>query len=196
MFNETWLRNDEFFFVLSQFYDGLNDYYAEYQINLGALVRKLLVDLVRLFYNVFNTQTSVRVDDTCLDAQLDESLSLFEPLPSAVSVGEGSPLQSVIERLLACLESIKMLNAGLTRTRDMLIELYAMYEEQAGGGECVRLVAKMSVCSMCVANGETTTTTPPSRPCVDSCLAAYKKCVNIDFAQLDVLWSSYIGMKS
>jgi hypothetical protein len=176
MFNETWLRNDEFFFIFNQFYDGLNDYYGEYQIDLRELIRKLFTDLTKLFYNVFNSQSSVRLDETCLEANFD-SLSLFD----------SSTLHFVVNRLVACLESVKMLNTGLTEARDLLIELYAKYETP--GEECLRSIAKMSSCSMCLANYREET----SRPCLDSCATVYKKCVNVDFAQLDLLWSSYIG---
>jgi hypothetical protein len=176
MFNETWLRNDEFFFIFNQFYDGLNDFYGEYQSNLRDLIRKLFIDLTRLFYNVFNTQASVRIDDTCLESNFD-SLNSFD----------SGGLHSVMNRLVACLESIKVLNSGLTRVRDLLIELYAKYESPSES--CLRSMTQMSSCSMCMANFKPETT----RPCMDSCVNAYKKCVNVDFAQLDLLWKSYIG---
>ena len=177
MFNETWSRNNKFFFVFNLFYDNINDYYGEYQINLRDLFKKFFVELTMVFYDDFNNQKHVHLDEKCLESNLD-----------SFDIYDFNILHFVINRLAACLESVKLFNSGLTLTRDLFIEFYAKYEMPSD--DCVHMLTKMSSCSTCLPNRFLDS----AKPCLDSCLSSYKKCMNLDSVQFNLLWNSYIGI--
>lgn len=158
-----------------QFFAGLKNYYSEYQVNLKDIIKKLFANVARMILSlsapkIYNPR---QIDDRCLDEFLLDS-----------------DIRMELEKKLECaLESVRLFSAGLTRIRDVVIEIYAKLDSSK---QCVRELTQTYSCSMCLRD-EFMARKRTVRPCYRTCVDAYKSCVNFDLNKIDPVWNLYIS---
>jgi hypothetical protein len=176
--NETKLSINDFNYITSLFYDGLLDFYGEYQINLRILIQNLMLDLVKIFYEYFNLDKEITLDDFCLE----KNLLNFNLINT-------SSMNSVVNGLIISIDSIKLFNIGLTKMRDFLIDFLSKFDSI--DYDCVRQLTRIETCQIC---DQMFDSNNHIGSCVDICVESYLKCLKLDILQFDLETKSYINL--
>jgi hypothetical protein len=196
MFNATYnTRNSEQVnrnrLVFIEFFEDVKKFYGDYPIDISKVIRKVFISLTKIMYNLLNSNYTIHKkssdeDQAILFECIDKSFDSINPL--------GSKLPKLTEdKLTKALQAVKLFTSGLTRTRDIIIEMYSLFERPSE--ECKRSLTKITACSACTQSFSQliTKNLASVRPCFDSCLTVYKKCIGIDLERLNPIWNSYLG---
>ena len=172
-------------YVFNQFFEGLKDFYREYPIDINKLIKKLFVNITVLMFNLLDeidetkAELSGHLNETCIEQHFD----MIKPF--------GSTLPFEIEtQLVRSLEAVKLFTIGITKIRDIIVELYSKFENPTD--ECMRTLTRMSTCSMC-SPGFGNQVDDEIKPCMSYCLHVYAKCIEVDLNQMNPVWNSYLG---
>lgn len=105
--------------LFAEFFDGLRSYYREYPINIKKTVRTLFVHITRVMLDFFDEESSNKsqLDEKCID----EHFETIEPFGPKI----GTHIES---HLIKSIEAIKLFTIGITKIRNMIIELYSKLE--------------------------------------------------------------------
>lgn len=162
--------------IFYEFYDEIKNYFSEYQVNLKETLTKTFQNL---FSTMLNIYTNENFDESCIKQNIDK----INPFGSDI-------VKEMENQLKLCLESVKLFNTGLTKARDIILELYSKFENPSE--ECQRMVTTMTSCSLCNSD-EFYVEKVLMKPCYKTCLDVYKKCFSIDSMKFDSSWDTFLG---
>lgn len=182
MFNKTYHNQyAKYSYIFEQFYEGLKSFYGEYPIDIKSLIRKLFLNITKIMFNLLK-HDAYRLDEKCLDLYFD-SLEPFGP----------NIVVNLEKQLVTSLKSVKIFTSGLTKIRDMIIEVYSKLEQPSS--ECNKILTRMTSCSICVGDSMRSYRYE-IKPCMEYCLEVYKKCIAVDILRLDPIWNNYLSKSS
>ena len=163
--------------IIFDFYSSLKSYFSEYQINLADSLLKTFLSLFAT--NLNSSTTQYHFSDSCLF----QNLFSIKPFGPEII----SEMQSQIQSML---ESAKFFSSGLTKARDIVLEIINRLESSSG--ECKKLITTMTSCSLCTSDlyyDEKIII----KPCYQTCVQVYKACFLIDLAKFDNVWNTFLG---
>ncbi|RNA17500.1 glypican-4 [Brachionus plicatilis] len=150
----------------------LKSYFSEYQINLSEILSKLFLNLFTT--NLNSTIPQHNISYSCLV----KNFHLIKPFGADII----SEMESQIK---LSLESAKFFSTGLTRARDILLEIMNKLENPSK--ECQKMITTMTSCSLCTSD-EFYHEKINIKPCYQTCIQAYKTCFSIDLTKFDNIW--------
>jgi hypothetical protein len=174
MFNKTYVtqyaNNREIF---QQFFDNLKKFYNDYPINIENVIRKLLVKTTKIIYNLL---TSLDVDEKCIEQNFDQIQPFSAYLPIQMQT-----------QLSNALESVKLYTSGLTKIRDLILNMYTKFSNSSY--LCIREYTQVTKCALCYSNSSVDLNSDAStKSCYIDCLGLFKTCFVIDMEYLDTVW--------
>ena len=175
--------------AIQQFFDGLKKFYGDYPIDIEFTIKKVLINLTRILYYLLNNQhhtskSQQQIIEKCIENNFDK----IEPFGSLLP-------KQIIKQLVKSLEAVKIFTAGLTKTRDLIIDVSSRFHNPSIN--CKRILTKMTKCSLCVNNTVTLIANKLNsiKPCYSYCLDVFKNCFVADLDQLDSVWNSHLSKK-
>lgn len=103
----------------------------------------------------------------------------------------GNDIMNEMEsRIKFSLESAKYFSTGLTKARDIILEITNKVENPSE--KCKKLITSMTSCSMCISD-EFYNEKISIKPCYLTCIQVYKSCFSIDLAKFDNVWNTFLG---
>lgn len=184
MFNKTYLTqyisNRQIF---QQFFDGIKKYYNEYPIDIRNVIIKLFSNITKIMFNLFTkSKYNQSIDEKCIELNFDR----LEPFGSLLP-------KQIIKQLKKSLNSVKMLSSGLTKLRDLIIDIYSKFQNPSVN--CKRALTRMIKCSTCIDNSQIPINRKINdiKPCYTYCLHTFETCFVTDLDQLDFIWNSHLS---
>ncbi len=167
------------------FFDKIKKYYGEYPIEIDNLLASLFFNISISLLDLKNDKNH-RFDLNCIAENINE-FNLYDL----------KQLNSIEDKLINSLESLKLFSNGLTRARDMMIDFYSKFENP-NQNECKNYIIKMNGCQSCLGDShflEKNFTEWKSiliKPCYTFCLKTFKTCLFFDEASFDPVWKSFL----
>lgn len=118
-------RNNQ---VFAQFFSSLQDFYREYPVDINKAIKDLFVEITILMFDFLKTDESFLINKDCVSENFDS----IKPFGSSIA-------KSIEAKLIKSIESVKMFTLGLTKIRDMILELFSRFENPSE--KCTRMYA-------------------------------------------------------
>lgn len=163
--------------IIFDFYSNLKNYFSEYQINLADSLVKTFLSLFST--NLKSSSTQINFSDSCLN----QNFYLIKPFGTEI-------ISEMENQILLSLESAKFFSNGLTRARDIVLEIINRLEHPSG--ECKKLITTMTSCSLCTSD-QFYYEKIMIKPCYQTCIQVYKTCFLMDLAKFDDVWNTFLG---
>ncbi len=176
--------------MFRQFFHDLHTYYREYPVDINKTIRELFAKITMVMFEVLhenNPKTRVFLNYNITDKCIEEHFEAMQPFGPEISA-------DIEHQLIKSIESVKLFTTGITKTRDMIIELYSKFENPSE--KCIRMLTKITQCPMCLPTDEAVSKLDmhPIKPCIHSCMHVYTKCIGVDLNHLSPIWNSYLDL--
>lgn len=180
MFNKTYLKGyptQSHLFV--NFFDGLKQYYNQYPIDINSIIKKLFIDITKMVYFLRNNRD---IEGECINANFDQ----IEPF------GPSLP-EKIRSQLVKSIDSVKLYTLSLTRSRDLIISLYTLFQNPTFF--CTKNIAQMRTCHICASNNQFKNiyNFNDIKPCYSYCIHMYESCMGVNLEQIDEIWYQHIS---
>ncbi|CAF0836746.1 unnamed protein product [Brachionus calyciflorus] len=168
--------------IFYQFYEGIKNYFSEYQLNLREILLKTFSNLFKVMVKTNTENSESNYNDNCFL----KNLEIINPFGADI-------LTEMESQLKVCLESVKLFNSGLTKARDIALEFYSKLENPSE--ECFNLFTSITTCSMCNTD-DFFENKIFFKPCFRTCINVFKKCYSVDLSKFESLWDTFLSLMS